>query len=191
MQQAGISTGLKVKLQFWNSWNSNWAHSWYSNWIESEDVKQRHSMWNSHMESDFNQWQKLFETTLSACHGQSLPRPKFHSQVLTRRRTSYTLLPRLPSEAAESAQRMGNPETLVLAELVWDCRGRVASQKQGDEGDSAYHVVNWGHIKARNWARLVQFEHSSVLHRSIDGQVKLLKRGWTRGHQGRFCTTGS
>jgi len=67
MQQAGISTqaGLRVKLQLWNSWNSNWAHSWYSNWIESEDVKQRHAMWNAHMESDFNQRQKLFETTLS------------------------------------------------------------------------------------------------------------------------------
>ncbi len=64
----------------------------------------------------------------------------------------------------------------MLAELVWDCRGRVASQKQGDEGDSAYHVVNWSHIKARYWARLVQVDHLSVLHRSMDGQVKLLKR---------------
>jgi hypothetical protein len=73
-------------------------------------------------------------------HG--LPRPKFHSQVLT----SYTLLLRLPSEAAVSAQPMGNPETLVLAELVWDYRRQVASQKQRDEEDSAYHVVNWSHI---------------------------------------------
>jgi hypothetical protein len=64
----------------------------------------------------------------------------------------------------------------VLAELVWDCRGRVASQKQGDEGDSAHHVVNWSHIKAQYWARLVQFDHLSVLHRSMDGQVQLLKR---------------
>jgi hypothetical protein len=96
-------------------------------------------------------------------HG--LPLPKFHSQVLT----SYTLLPHLPSEAAKSAQPMGNPETLVLAELVWDCRGQVANQKQGDEGDSAYHVVNWSHIKAQNWVRLVQFEHFSVLHLSMDG----------------------
>ncbi len=68
----------------------------------------------------------------------------------------------------------------MLAELVWDCRGRVASQKQGDEptheGDSAYHVVKWSHMKALNWARLVQFKHSSVLHWSMDGQVQLLKR---------------
>ncbi len=100
-------------------------------------------------------------------HG--LPLPKFHSQVLT----SYTLLPRLPSEseAAESAQPMpvGNPETLVLAELVtvWNCRGRVASQarKQGDEGDSAYHLVNWSHIKP-----------GTELGQAMDGQVQLLKR---------------
>ncbi len=67
MQHAGISTQawMRVKLQLWNSWNSNWAQSWYSNWIDSEDVKQRHAMWNAHMESDFNQRQKLFETTLS------------------------------------------------------------------------------------------------------------------------------
>jgi hypothetical protein len=64
----------------------------------------------------------------------------------------------------------------VLAELVWDCRGRVASQKQEDEGDSAHHVVNWSHIQARYRARLVQFEHFSVLHRSMDGQIQLLKR---------------
>ena len=64
----------------------------------------------------------------------------------------------------------------MLAELVWDCRGRVVSQKQGDEGDSAYHVVNWSHIKSLYWARLVQFDHLSVLHRSMDGQVQLLKR---------------
>ena len=63
----------------------------------------------------------------------------------------------------------------MLAELVWDCRGCVASQKQGDERDSAYHVVNWSHIKARNRARLVQFENSSVLHWSMNGQVQLLK----------------
>ena len=59
---------------------------------------------------------------------------------------------------------------------MWDCRGRVASQKQGDEGDPAYHVVNWSHIKARDWARLVQFEYVSILHRSMHGQVQLLKR---------------
>ncbi len=83
----------------------------------------------------------------------------------------------------------------MLAELVWDCRGRVASQKQGDEGDSAYHVVSWSHIKARYRARLVQFEHSSVLHRSMDGQVKLLKRAektrLNKRSSGPICTTGS
>ncbi len=119
----------------------------------------------------FAQFPSAWQSPLQSDH--VLPLPEFSSQVLT----SYTLLPRLPSEAAAcSAKPMGNPETLVLAGLVWDCRGRVASQKQGDEGDSAYHVVNWSHKKAQNWARLVQFEHSSVLHQSIDGQVQLLKR---------------
>ncbi len=45
--------------------------------------------------------------------------------------------------------------------------------------DSAYHVVNWSHVKARDsgdWARLVQFEHVSVLHLSIHGKVQLLGR---------------
>ncbi len=40
-------------------------------------------------------------------------------------------------------------------------------------------MVNWSHIKARNGARLVQFakvEDPNILHRSMDGQVKLLKR---------------
>ena len=37
-------------------------------------------------------------------------------------------------------------------------------------------MVNWRHIKAWYWARLVQFDHLSVLHRSMDGQVKFLKR---------------
>ena len=47
---------------------------------------------------------------------RGLPRPKFHSQALT----SYTLLPRLPSEDAESAQPMGNPEPLCLLNLcIW------------------------------------------------------------------------
>ena len=64
----------------------------------------------------------------------------------------------------------------MLAQLVWDCKCRVASQKLGDEGDSAYYVVNWSHIKARYWARLIKFDHLSVLHWSMYGQVKLLKR---------------
>ncbi len=70
----------------------------------------------------------------------------------------------------------GKDWTLVLAELVWDCRSWVASQKQGNKGDSAYHMVNWHHIKALYWTRLVQFEYFSALHRSVDGQVELLKR---------------
>ena len=37
-------------------------------------------------------------------------------------------------------------------------------------------MVNWSHIKARDWARLVQFEHVSILHRSMHGQVQRLKR---------------
>jgi hypothetical protein len=37
-------------------------------------------------------------------------------------------------------------------------------------------VVNWRHIKALDWARLVQFEHISILHWSMHGQVQLLKR---------------
>ncbi len=37
-------------------------------------------------------------------------------------------------------------------------------------------MVNWSHIKALYKARLIQFEHVSVLHLSMDGQVQLLKR---------------
>jgi len=37
-------------------------------------------------------------------------------------------------------------------------------------------VVKWSNIKARYGARLVQFEDPSILHRSMDGQLKLLKR---------------
>ena len=44
---------------------------------------------------------------------RGFPWPKFHSQVLT----SYTLQPRLPSAAAESAQPMGNPEPLCWLNL--------------------------------------------------------------------------
>ena len=36
-------------------------------------------------------------------------------------------------------------------------------------------MVNWSHIKARNRAWLVQFEHSSVLHWSLNGQDQFLK----------------
>ena len=36
-------------------------------------------------------------------------------------------------------------------------------------------MVDWSHIKARDRARLVQFEHSSVLHWSMNGQGQLLK----------------
>jgi hypothetical protein len=41
---------------------------------------------------------------------RGLPRPNFHSHWLS----SYTLLPRLPSAAAESAQPTGKPEPLNL-----------------------------------------------------------------------------
>ncbi len=68
---------------------------------------------------------------------------------------------------------------LAQLQVVWVCWGLVASQKQGDEGDSAYHVVNWNQIKAQDWARLVQFENVSVLHLSMQGQVQLLKRAET------------
>jgi hypothetical protein len=37
-------------------------------------------------------------------------------------------------------------------------------------------MVNWSHIKALYWARLVKFQHFSVLHWSMDGQLQLLKR---------------
>ena len=37
-------------------------------------------------------------------------------------------------------------------------------------------MVNWSHIKALYGTRLVQFEDPSILHRSMDGQVKLVKR---------------
>ena len=36
-------------------------------------------------------------------------------------------------------------------------------------------MVDWSHIKALDRARLVQFEHSSVLHWSMNGQGQLLK----------------
>ncbi len=44
---------------------------------------------------------------------RGLPRPNCHSQGLT----SYTLLPRLPSAAAESAQPCGKPESLRLLNM--------------------------------------------------------------------------
>ncbi len=37
-------------------------------------------------------------------------------------------------------------------------------------------MVNWHHIKALYLTRLVQFEYFSILHRSVDGLVELLKR---------------
>lgn len=44
---------------------------------------------------------------------RGFPRPNCHSHGLT----SYTLLPRLPSTSAESAQPNGKPETLRLLNL--------------------------------------------------------------------------
>jgi hypothetical protein len=36
-------------------------------------------------------------------------------------------------------------------------------------------MVNWSDIKARCRGRLIQFENCSSLHRSMDGQIQLLK----------------
>ena len=61
---------------------------------------------------------------------RGFPRPKFHSQVLT----SYTLQPRLPSEAAESAQPMGNPETLSLLNLCGSVGVELPARNKGMRG---------------------------------------------------------
>ena len=61
---------------------------------------------------------------------RGLPRPKFHSQVLT----SYTLLPRLPSEATESAQPMGNPEPLCLLNLCGIVGVELPARNKGMRG---------------------------------------------------------
>ena len=31
------------------------------------------------------------------------------------------------------------------------------------------------HVEARDWGRVVEFDHSSVLHQPMDGQYQLLK----------------
>jgi len=79
----------------------------------------------------------------------------------------------------------------VLAKLVWDCRSWVASQKQGDEGDSAYHVVSWSHVLARKgmglgqahtvWTR--QLPPSAHAWASPAPQTCWKRPGWTRDHQ--------
>ena len=46
-----------------------------------------------------------------------------------------------------SAHREGRP--LVLADLVWDRRSRVTSQKQGNQGHSAQHVGYFPTLKNR------------------------------------------
>ena len=61
---------------------------------------------------------------------RGLPWPKFHSQVFT----SYTLLPRLPSEAAESAQPMGNPEPLCLLNLCGIVGVELPARNKGMRG---------------------------------------------------------
>ena len=61
---------------------------------------------------------------------RGLPLPKFHSQVLT----SYTLLPRLTSEAAESAQPMGNPEPLCLLNLCGIVGVELPARNKGMRG---------------------------------------------------------
>jgi hypothetical protein len=69
----------------------------------------------------------------------------------------------------------GEGRPLVLAELVWDRRSRVTSQKQGNQGHSAEHVGYRSNIYARDRGRVVEFEHFSILHRPMDGQVQILK----------------
>ena len=61
---------------------------------------------------------------------RGLPLPKFHSQVFT----SYTLLPRLPPEAAESAQPMGNPEPLCLLNLCGIVGVKLPARNKGMRG---------------------------------------------------------
>ena len=56
-----------------------------------------------------------------------------------------------------------------------DCRSRVSSLKQLHEGDSAHHVFCWSHVQTRGWRWFVQLDHFCILHRSLDGQVQLLK----------------
>ena len=58
------------------------------------------------------------------------PQPKFHSQVLT----SYTLQPHLPSEAAVSAQPMGNPESLCLLNLCGIVGVELPARNKGMRG---------------------------------------------------------
>ena len=69
----------------------------------------------------------------------------------------------------------GESRPLVLAELVWDRRSRVTSQKQGNQGHSAQHVGYRSYIEARDRGRIVEFEQLSILHRPMDGQVQSLK----------------
>ena len=52
----------------------------------------------------------------------------------------------------------------------------VPARNKELRGGPAYHVVDWSHVKVRCRGRLAQFEHTSVLHWSMDGQVQRLKR---------------
>ena len=61
---------------------------------------------------------------------RGFPRPKFHSQVLT----SYTLQPRLPSAAAESALPMENPELLCLLNLCGTVGVELPARNKGMRG---------------------------------------------------------
>ena len=61
---------------------------------------------------------------------RGFPRPKFHSQVLT----SYTLQPRLPSAAAESALPMENPELLCLLNLCGIVGVELPARNNGMRG---------------------------------------------------------
>jgi hypothetical protein len=63
----------------------------------------------------------------------------------------------------------------VLAVLVRNRRGRVTSQEQGNQRNSAHHIRSWSHIQAWSWEGLIQLGHPSTLHWPADGQFQLLK----------------
>ena len=108
---------------------------------------------------------------------RGLPRPNFHSHWLT----SYTLLPRLPSAAAESAQPTGKPEPLNLLNECGIVGVELPARNKGKSGTLP------SNIKARCRERLIQFEHCSSLHRSMGGKIQLLKSA----EKDQFCRMGS
>ena len=72
-----------------------------------------------------------------------------------------------------AAHREARP--LVPAVLVRNSRGRVASQEQGDQWNSSYHIGCWSHVQAGCWEGLIQLDHPSTLHRPANGQFQFLK----------------